>query len=284
MQENKNLSLCGGCNASDNRGTVCIDTKRVLDCCRDRDCFEDSRVYLTALGEEVLANTTNIRTRYAKLLCAYVGVDEVPFNCGFYKVVVRYYIELEIEACLGMGRSQTFKGLAVLEKDVILYGGEGRAVSFTSTGTGGFCTGCELTAVATNDPVAIIETVDPVILGTKISDCTCPCSCTCTEYVDIPEAIRDLFGGDLIVNTEGPKIYVSFGIFSVIRMERPAQLLVQATDYSVPDKECTSATSTDNPCELFRNIAFPTSQFRGTDRAPVSDGGGRGGNCGCSKN
>ena len=30
---------------------VCLDTYRVLDSCRDKDCFEDVRVYLTAEGQ-----------------------------------------------------------------------------------------------------------------------------------------------------------------------------------------------------------------------------------------
>ena len=93
MQENRNTPL--GCN-QDLRGTVCIDTKRVLDCCRDRDCFEDVRVYLTAFGEDVLASATNVKTKCAKILRAYVGIDEVPFNNGFYQVNVRYYVLLEI--------------------------------------------------------------------------------------------------------------------------------------------------------------------------------------------
>ena len=283
MQENKNSSFCGGCGGGDTRGTVCIDTKRVLDCCRDRDCFEDVRVYLTALGEEVLANTTNVKTRGAKLLWTYVGVDEVPFNCGFYKVIVRYYIEIDFEACVGVGRTQCFKGLVVLEKDVILYGGEGRAVTFTSNPQGNFCSPFDMENVATNDPVAVVETVDPVVLGTKINDCVCPCSCTCTEYVDIPEFIRDIIGGDIVTNSVGAKIYVSLGIFSVVRIERPAQLLVQATDYSVPDKECRPATNSDSPCDLFKNIAFPTSQFSGMTRGG-NDPTPRGGSCGCAKN
>ena len=86
MQENRNSS-CG--LSFDGRGTVCIDTKRVLDCCRDRDCIEDVRVYLTAGGEEVINNSNNIRIRSAKLVWAFVGVDPVPFNCGFYRVTVR---------------------------------------------------------------------------------------------------------------------------------------------------------------------------------------------------
>lgn len=281
MQENKNSSFCGGCGGNDTKGTVCIDTKRVLDCCRDRDCFEDVRVYLTALGEEVLENTTNVKTRGAKLLWTYVGVDEVPFNCGFYKVIVRYYIEIDFEACLGVGRTQCFKGLVVLEKDVVLYGGEGRAVTFTSNPQGNFCSPWDLDNMGTNDPVAVVETVDPVVLGTKINDCVCPCACTCTEYVDIPDTIRDIIGGDIITNNDGAKIYVSLGIFSVVRIERPAQLLVQATDYSVPDKECT-AVGEDSPCELFKTMAFPVARFRGMN-VPTDDIHHTGGGCGCNK-
>ena len=86
MQENRNtpFSLSG-----DSRGMVCINTSRVLDACRDRDCFENARVYLTTCGQEILANSNNIRTRSAKILSAFVGVEEVPFNNGFYQISVR---------------------------------------------------------------------------------------------------------------------------------------------------------------------------------------------------
>ena len=125
MQENRNTGLFGCTQNTGNsqctNGVVCIDTKRVLDSCRDRECFEDIRVYLTRCGEEILANSTNVRTRSTRILCAYVGVDEVAFNRGFYRVKIRYYIEVDFEACIGVGRSQTFKGITALEKDVVLY-------------------------------------------------------------------------------------------------------------------------------------------------------------------
>jgi len=290
MQENRNSAFCQGREregCSPTSGTVCIDTQRVLDSCRDRDCFEDARVYLTACGEEILANASNVRTRSAKLLWAYVGVDEVPFNCGFYQITVRYYIEVEFEGCLGVGRSQTFKGLAALEKNVILYGGEGRALSFSSNCSKSWCDGYNYDNVSTNDPVAIVETVEPVVLGTKVVDCSCPCPCTCTcaEISDIPEGIRNALGEELILNSDGPKVYVSFGIFSVVRIVRPAQLLVNATDYSVPEKECTAAQNNDNPCSLFRSIAFPVAQFKGTECCNNEEPQRRtgGGGCGCSK-
>ena len=158
MQENRNTPL--GCN-QDLRGTVCIDTKRVLDCCRDRDCFEDTRVYLTTYGQEILAAASNVRTKCAKIICAYVGIDEVPFNNGFYQVNVRYYILLEFEACLGIVRSQTFKGITTLEKNVILYGGEGNVTSYSSGPDNGYCNMCNHNNVGNNNPTAIVDSVVP---------------------------------------------------------------------------------------------------------------------------
>ena len=278
MQDNRNTSSSFSC---DGRGTVCIDTNRVLDGCRDRDCFEDVRVYLTDFGEQTVASATNIRARNAKLICAYVGVDEVPFNRGFYKVTVRYFIEIEFEACLGIGRSQTVCGLAIAEKEVILYGGEGRVLSFESGNGTSFCGGLDGCIASTNDPKAIVEAVEPIILNTKIVDsCTCGCGCGC-ECCEIPECVRACLGGEIVTGGENQRLVVSFGIFSVIRIVRPVQLLVQATDYTVPDKECVSAGGEDNPCALFRTIAFPVSEFRGVscDQDTSDRVGGNG--CGC---
>ena len=277
MQENRNAPL--GCN-QDTSTTVCIDTKRVLDCCRDRDCFEDVRVYLTTFGEQILASATNVKTKCAKILWAYVGIDEVPFNNGFYQVNVRYYILLEFEACLGLGRSQTFKGITTLEKTVILYGGEGNVTSYSSSPENNYCSIGNLNTVGNNSPTAVVEAVEPIVLSTKVKDCCCVCGCECFDLPDVMDGILD---GELCTNSSGPAIYVSFGVFSVIRIVRPAQLLIQATDYSVPDKEC-SCPGEDTPCDLFRTIAFPVSRFRGTtapcddDRRNTNNGG-----CGCGK-
>ena len=280
MQDNRN-SKCGfGC---DTQGTVCIDTKRVLDCCRDRDCFEDARVYLTSFGEEIISNATNIRTRSAKLIWAFVGVDEVPFNRGFYQVTVRYYIKVECEACLGIGRSQTFSGIAVLEKDVILYGGEGRVVSYCSNPNTSYCDMGDVHSAKTNDPIAVVETVEPIVLSTKIMDCSCGCNNCCNDCCcEIPDSVCGCIDGQLIINSnnDSPRLFISFGIFSVIRIEREAQLLVQATDYSVPDKECTAASNDDNPCSLFNTMPFPINQFK-TTVSPCIELQQTSGGCGC---
>lgn len=277
MPENRNNN--GSLSLDNNRGTVCIDTYRVLDCCRDRDCFENTRIYLTATGEEVIQNATSVRTRSARTLWAYVGVDEMPFNNGFYRITVRYYILVECEACLGIGRSQNITGLAVLEKEVVLYGGVGNVVSYSSDKNNSYCNIGNPDTVTDNDPVAIVETVEPVVLDTKI-DCECNPCCQKNDFAEVPDLIRQQMDGELILTSNTPHLYITFGIFSVIRIQRPAQLLVQATDYSVPDKECPGA-STDTPCELFRSMPFPTNQFGiirpqgNTDNRPPRS-------CGCS--
>jgi hypothetical protein len=172
----------------------------------------------------------------------------------------------------------------VLSKDVVLYGGCGKAISFSSDPENNYCSIGNPDNVSTNAPVAIVETVEPIVLGTKITDCSCPCipSCLC-ECGEIPDVVRSRFGGTFNTTDNGNRLYVSLGIFSVIRVERTTQLLVQATDYSVPDKECPSAQSNENPCAMFKSMAFPTSEFKGscctTTEAPVQNGSG---SCGCS--
>ena len=283
MQDNRNSSL--GLNFNGN-GTVCIDTHRVLDCCRDRDCFEGARVYLTECGEEILAAANSVRTKSAKTLCAFVGLEEVPFNCGFFQVKVKYFIALELEACLGLGRSQCFKGLATLEKDVVLYGGDGTVTSFTSSPGTGFCSPCNPDSISTNAPTAIVDTVEPIVLSTRIQDCGCGGCNGCCDCCDVPEVVRNSFDGDFVLNADSPRLLVSFGIFSVIRIVRPTQLLIQATDYSVPDKECCATNNNDNPCELFRTIAFPTARFQARcQTANASDDDDRPTRgCGCGRN
>ena len=279
MQDNRNSQPC---LSGDTRGMLCIDTKRILDACRDRDCFEDVRVYLTRCGEEILQQSTNIRTKSAKILWAYVGVSDIPFNTGFYQITVRYYIELTFEACVAIGRSQSFTGLAIVEKDVVLYGGEGNITSYSSSLTTGYCDFGNGSIVSNNLPTAVVETVEPVVLSTRVQECGCACSCNCCECIEIPECVRCCCNDSFVNSSDGLQILVSLGIFSVIRIERPAQILIQGTDYCVPDKECMQATNNDNPCDLFRTIAFPTSRFKG-NMTPNIDVSPRGNGCGCQK-
>ncbi len=265
----------------DGRGTVCIDTYRVLDTCRDRDCFENIRVYLSSYGEQVLQNATSTRIRSANILWAFVGVDEIPFNCGFYQITIRYFISVTVESCVGIGRSQTYQGLAIAEKTVILFGGDGRTLTFSSDRDNSYCGIGNINTVQSSDPIARVEAVEPIVLDSKV---VCDDDhCGCPDAFDIPDTFRQTPDGDIQLSSNSRHhLYMSIGIFSVVRMERPAQLLVNGTDYSVPDKECVPRSNDENPCCLFRTIAFPVSEFRGSVAPTQQDTRRRsGGECSC---
>jgi len=271
----ENRCSCGQGTASANgHETVCIDTMRVLDSCRDRDCYEDISVYLTPIGREAVERTATVRTTCAKIIGTAITVSAVPFNSGFYQINVRFYIRLKNEACFGSGcSSREFASLAILDKSVVLYGGEGSTTVFRSCGTGDFCSTCVVGEGCENSPTAAVETVAPIVLATRVAccdntnccSCSCEChntSCACESAESIPCSIAEQFDGALQTQDGGGnRLLVSIGLFSVVRLERPAQFLISAGEYSVPDKECCPAASEENPCCLFRNMAFPTSAF-----------------------
>ena len=242
------------------RGLVCIDTYRVLDSCRDRDCFEDVRVYLTEFGQEVIEKTNVVRVKSAHVIWAYIDVDSVPFNRGFYQITIRIYTKLECEACLGAGHSEDFEGLAVVEKKVVLFGSEGGVSIFKSDPcASGFCPSKKPKCCGTtNAPVAAIETVDPIVLDHRISDGRGCRHCTCVD--ELPDCVANQFAAPLVECGASAHLCVTLGFFTVIRLERPAQYLVSATEYNVPNKECVQAESAD-PCSVFRQMSFPVEEF-----------------------
>ncbi len=287
MADNR-CSCSQGSASNGTRETVAIDTMRILDSCRDRDCYEDVRVYLTPSGQELIDRTATVRAASAKIIGTSITVDEVPFNRGFFRVTVRFYIRLKNEACVCAGSSRDFNALAVAEKSVVLYGGEASTTVFRSSTSEGFCgtvAACEGVNCA---PTAVVEAVAPIVLASRVlccdqnggygngngngnggCGCACECrsnSCGCDVSDTIPAEICAHFPEGLIrtPNDGANRYLVSIGIFSVIRLERPAQLLVSAAEYAVPDKECGPACEDEAPCCLFRNMAFPTSAFGGT--------------------
>lgn len=276
----ENRCGCGQNSNVNGRDTVCIDTYRVLDSSRDRDCYEDVRVYLTALGQELIDRTCTVRVRSAEVVWTSINVDPIQFNCGFYQLTIRYYIKLSFEACVGNGRSQDFCGIAVLEKRAVLFGGEGNVKIFSSSADAGFCD-FNPADPASNVPIGVVEIVDPITLSVKICDRSTQCGCCFCSCEDIPEAVASNYIGELVDSDEGNRLYVSLGIFSVIRLERPAQLLINATDYCVPDKETVTAEE-DDPCSLFRSMAFPIGEFTGGNcgTQPISGNGRANPSCG----
>ena len=107
-------------------------TKKIFDSCKDKDCIEDLRVYPTCGSQEVLDRALSVKAGTAELLYAYIDVEPVGFNRGFYTVDVRYFYRITADAFIGAARPIEVCGLAVFDKRAILFGSEGGAKSFSS--------------------------------------------------------------------------------------------------------------------------------------------------------
>lgn len=265
-----------GCNPKD---SVCIHTDKIYDACKDKDCIVDARVYLTSVGQELVDRAINIKVRKAEIIWIYTDVEEVPFNRGYYTVDLKYFFKVYLDVFTGVGRPVTVEGLSTFDKKVILFGSEGKAKIFTSS----FRPNEQdvLCSVKNNSPKAIVEVVDPIALSAKVVErnkCNCCCAIDCSS---IPTEICGCFDDSLIGEERDKNVFVTLGLFSIIKLERNVQLLIPAYDFCVPDKECVGATE-DNPCDLFDNISFPLDEFFPPACLPNENGGSGGGNeCGC---
>ena len=132
--------------------------------------------------------------------------------------------------------------------------------------------------------VSVVEVLDPMVLSSKVRE-ICEEKCREDTALQIPAAIRGMFDDDLVLSGERRRMFVTLGQFSIVRLERDAQLIVPVLDYAIPTKECCDAPGcTEDPCEMFSRIPFPATQF-----APKGCDGGCGQQddgykvCGCSE-
>jgi hypothetical protein len=255
---NDNNVFARGCH-----DVCCIETERIYDSCRDRDCYENIIVSLSDYGNEVINRTGNIRAKDAYIAWTYIDVDKVRFNRGFYSVNIRYYIKLLFEACIGGNKPHEFDGIVAVDKKVVLFGGEKHVNVFKSEYEDNeHCERKEINNIASQLPKAVVEATDPIVLDIKVFDKgTLPsgCCCCCCE---IPERVMNQLDKPISdCNGQNDRyLTVSIGMFSIIKLLRSVQLLINATEYCVPDKECVTPCD-ENPCAIFNNMAFPTNEF-----------------------
>ena len=99
-----------------------------------------------------------------------------------------------------------------------------------------------------------------MILSSKVVDV---CGCSDQNVVQVPGFIAAMFDEALVLTPESRRLLVTLGQFSIVRLERDAQLIVPVLDYAIPTKECCDSPSgcAEDPCELFSRIPFPASRF-----------------------
>ena len=252
------------CDPRDIHQCMSIHTRKITDSCRDKDCIEDLRVYLTTGSQQILDSASNARVRSAELLYTYIDVEPVAFDGHHYCIDVTFYYRVLADAVVGSCRPATLYGLAVFSKRAVLCGEDSRAHIYRSDTRIGAPDG--ITRSAANLPTAVVEVLDPMVLSSKVKEI---CECTCGDVmVQIPEGIRSQFDEELVLSGDRRRMFVTLGQFSIIRLERDAQLVVPVLDYSIPTKECCDTPGcAEDPCEMFSRIPFPASEFspRGCD-------------------
>ena len=249
------------CDPNDLRQALSIHTRKITDSCRDKDCIEDLRVYLTRGSQAVLDTCSGAKVRCADLIYTYIDVEPVAFDRNHYCIDATFYYRILADATVGNSRPAALCGVAVFSKRAVLCGEDSRAHIFTSDTHIGSPDG--ISRYSTNRPTAVVEVLEPMVLSSKVLD-LCQCAKE-TAVVQLPDYILETFDDQLVLSGENRRLFVTLGQFSIIRLERDAQLVVPVLDYSIPTKECCdSAGCAEDPCELFSKIPFPTNAFAPT--------------------
>ena len=254
MEENVTSSF--GC-----REKVCIQTEQIYDSCRSKECIECLRVYLTETGQEIINRAVDVKCRKSEVIWVFTNTEQMPFNRGYYTVDLTYFFKITLDVYTGVARPVCIEGLASFNKKVVLFGSEGNAKIFESRYKEDSFD--PQLWQKTNMPKAVVEVVDPICLGAKLAERGDGC-CMASDDIDIcniPDCVRRVFDDRFIGQNEcGRNVFVSLGLFTIVKLERNVQLLIPAYDFCIPEKECVASTI-DDPCNIFENISFPVDEF-----------------------
>ena len=245
--------------AANIREAVCINTEKIFDSCKDKDCVDDLRVYPTVPSQAYIENALSIRPRSAELLYVDVSVDTISFNRGYYTVDCTYFYKVTGEA---FPSGALCTGLCIFDKRVMLFGSEGSVKTFASDATLPIPDSDEL-------PRATVSCVEPLCLNMRLIDLDVPVPAD-AEARRIPDFITRSFADAIDFTDTARRWLTTIGQFSIIRLTRATQILVPAYDYCMPDKECPGA-SEDDPCSLFSRIRFPVEEFFPPDTVSQCD-------------
>ncbi len=143
------------CSPNDLHQAMSIHTRKITDSCRDKDCIEDLRVYLTGTSQQLLDTSTNVRVRCAELITTGIEVEPVAFDRNHYCIDMTFYYRILVDATVGTNRPTTLYGLAVFNKRAVLCGEDSRSHIYRSDTVLGGLDGA--VTMLTNRPTAVVD-------------------------------------------------------------------------------------------------------------------------------
>lgn len=203
--------------------------------------------------------------RNAEVITVFLNLEPVPFNKGFYSVDMTFFFNVYLDVFGPLAANPMIvNGVCMFNKRVVLYGSEGNVKMFSSDFDPD-----DLDNQNTNEvlPKATCQVAEPIALSARICDCP---PHGCDACCRVPDCICRRFGGELDF-ASARSVYVTLGIFTIVQIVRNVQLLIPAYDFCIPEKECVSTS--DDPCEMFRRIDFPTEEFFPPNVGEFSGGG-----------
>ncbi len=243
--------------------SVCIQTDRIYDSCKSKECVEDLRVYFSDAAQAVIDSANNVKLKCAEVLYVDTDVEKIQFNKCYYNVSITFYFKVTVEVSTGCTGTTCIDGLCLYSKNAMLFGSEACSYMFTSKDGAG--DSIKL-AKRANMPTAVVETIDPVALDAKLTETCCDCHhsvccCECCSHTEqIPGCIGSAFP-DGLVEACKKRVYVTLGLFIFVRLQRNTQLLIPSYDFCIPDKKCISGGCGDDPCSFFEKLDFPIDAF-----------------------
>lgn len=232
---------------------VCIEASRIFDSCSDKDCLEDLQVLFNMAGQAIIDQSVSVKCTNAEVVSVMSEVNPVPFKKGFFSVDMGYHFLLDFSVVIPATVTPiNVQGTAYFEKKVILFGGDSSAKTFSSADP-------YMVNLGVGAPDAVIKVANPVILSTVV----CDRLSSIDPYVQLPPELNDIFEGGVVhdPNCRQKFVLVTVGVFSIVTLQREVQIMIPTYDYSVPEKECTTDFTPENPCDLFKKVAFPVSDF-----------------------
>ena len=254
------------------REAVCVQTEKIYDSCKEKDCIEDARVLFKHPHkvQRIIDAAINVKIRRAEVVDVFADVEPVPFKRGFFTVDVKFFIRVTLDFFVpritGGTKIVTVHGLILFDKKVILFGSEGGVKIFKAHFVEhGIDQPIRNRLQQDNLPISKVEVAEPIALNARIVEMV---EDHHHRYEPLTRTLSDLLGDegteDEVEEVEmededarhhhhvEKRVVASVGLFSIIKLVRLVQLLIPAFDFCVPNSRkgeeiSSSYISSSNP-------------------------------------
>ena len=98
----------------------------------------------------------------------------------------------------------------------------------------------------------------------------------------VPEDICRIFDDTLVDSDDGRKLFITIGLFTIVRLERDTELIVPVVDYCIPNNECIASSADNSPCDFFDRLRFPVDEFFPPEKDQFESLGNEQNDCCCN--